>query len=179
MGLFNKTKNNISAAEQAIVQKMANSELLDWLIDIIESKPEANWMKAGQYGDRGWRKVTVKPNGFIIEVPGAYQKRDESNFIVINFELSGFTQIVAHRNQYGKTDISRSRMCYLYATAIQMRLRAVIEGCEFGVINNDRDLNELDTDNMLFALGDLLIADRGAKAEFSYRVPVPTASSLF
>lgn len=179
MGLFNITKNKISATEQAIVQKMANSELLDCLIDRLEDKPEANWMKAGQYGDSGWRKVTVKPGGFIIEVPGAYQKRDEDNFIAISFELSGYTQIVAHRNQYGKTDISRSRMCYLYATAIQMRLQAVIENCELSAINNDRDINELSTDNMLFTLGDILIADKGVKAEFSYRVPVPTASSLF
>ena len=177
MGLFNKAKN--PDVEQAIIQKMANSELLDWLIDALEHKPEGAWMKVGQYGDSGWRKVIVKPSGFIIEVPGAYQRRDENNYVAINFESAGYTQITAHNNQYGKTDISRSRMCYLYAVAIQTRLRAVIGNCEFGKINNDRDLNELDSDNMLFALGDLLIADRGCKAEFIYRVPVPTASSLF
>lgn len=170
-----KAKN--SDVEQEIIQKMAYSELLDWLIDALENKQESEWMKVGQYGDSGWRKVIVKPSGFIIEVPGAYQHRDENNFVAINFESAGYTQITAHSNKDGKTNISRSRMCYLYAAAIQMRLQAAMCNCEFGKINNDRDLNELDDDNVLFALD--LLADRGCKAEFSYRVPVPTASSLF
>lgn len=177
VNIDNKAKK--SAVEQAIIQKMAYSALLDRLIYALENTPEAEWIKVGQYGDNGWRKVIVKPSGVIIEVPGAYQRRDENKFVAVNFEAGGYTQITEHRDQNGKTDVSRSRMCYLYAAAIQMRLQTVLSNCEFSKINNDRDLNELDDDNMLFTIGSVLIADRGCKAEFSYRVPVPTASSLF
>lgn len=175
MGLFNKAKK--PEVEEEIIRKIALSPLLDWLIDALENNPDGAWMKAGQYGDKGRRTVIVKPSGFIIEVPGAYQRRDENNYVAVNFESAGYTQITAHDDQYGKTHISRSRMCYLYAAAIQMRLQAVIDNGEFGKIYNDRDFSELDSDNVLFMLD--LLADKGCKAEFDYYVPVPTASSLF
>lgn len=174
MGLFKKANPEL---EQTVLQNMMDSELLNMLVNTITSNPDATWMTAGQCGDSGWRKVIVKPTGFIIEIPGAYQRGDESSCAAINFESAGYTRLDAYCDQKGKPIISRSRMCYLYATAIQRKLVQVLGNCQFGEVKNNRDMNQLSDNNLFFAID--LMMDVGASAEFMYRVPVPTASSLF
>lgn len=175
MGLFSKTKE--SAVEQEVLEGMVTSELLNYLINQLCYHPDAAWMKSAQWGDNGWRTVTVKPSGFIIEIPGAYERRDLDHFVAFNFESSGYNSLQAHYNNRGKKDISRSRMCYLYATALHRRLSAALPHCEFYRVNNDRDMSQLSDDNLLFALD--LMMDAGSQATFDYRVPVPATKNLY
>lgn len=180
MGLFDKRKTK--SIEQEVLQNMQNSALLNNLIaDLINrfNSPEARWMISGEHGQTTRRTVTVKPGGFIIEIPDAYDARDKSSYIAINFSESGYVPLTAHYNKHGGIDISLSRMCYLYATALQNRLKAVMEDCEFCSISNMRDLSTIDTSGYLSSLADLLLSDNGKQAYFDYYVPVPTYSSLF
>ncbi len=171
MGLFDVFKGaKMDTAEQNVLQKMVQSELLDWVADAIVSNPEARWMSIGDRGDRGWRKVWVIPSGFCIEVPGAYEKKDEANYVAINFERAGYAQLDSAGG------ISRSRMCYLYATALQRRMSAVMPNCKFGTVSNNRDWNQVGEG----VIGTIdMLMDAGARAEFTYDVPVPAVSKLF
>lgn len=175
MGLFNK--GELKDVEQAVLQKIMHSEFLDILIDLLVTKPEAKLMRTGTYGDGGLRRVIVEPYGLIIEKYGAYQRHDANNYIHINFVKSGYSQIEAHTNARGKTDISRQRMCYLYATAIQKRMEMALPNCTFENVTSGRDMDKLGDDGVILALG--LVMGVGVKAEFEYYVPVPKSSSLF
>lgn len=176
MGLF--SKKEITPSEQTVLQAMQNSPLIDYVIDKVRTMPEAQWIRFGRHGDCGWRNVIVYPSGFIIEVPGAYRERDEDSYVSFNFVDCGYEALDAHYNQQRKVDISRSRMCYLYATAIQNRLRTVMENCEFGTVSIDRNTDSFADDNFLFLL-ELSLTDHGKHAKFSYRVPVASGSKLF
>lgn len=175
MGLFNK--GEIKDVEQEVLQKIMHSEFLDILIDLLVNKPEAEWMRIGIYGDHGLRRVIVEPHGLIIEKYGAYQNHDKNNYIHINFVKSGYSQIEAHTNSRGKTDISRPRMCYLYATAIQKRMETALANCTFRKVKSGRDTDKLSDNGVLIAFE--LLMDVGVKAEFEYCVPVPKSSNLF
>lgn len=180
MGLF--SKQNIGAIEQDVLEKMQNSELLDVLIDDLISRfisSEARWMVSGEHGQTIVRTVTVRPSGFIIEIPGAYDARNKSSYIAINFAESGYVPLTAHYNKHGGIDISLSRMCYLYAIALQNRLKAVMKDCEFYSVSNRRDLSTFDTSSYLSFFGNLLLTDDGKQAYFDYTVPVPTYGNLF
>ena len=176
MGLF--SKKEITPTEPIVLQAMQNSPLIDYVIDKVRNMPEAQWIRFGKHGDSGWRKVIVYPSGFIIEVPGAYRRRDEDSFVSFNFVDCGYQALNEHKNQYGKVDITRSRMCYLYATALQNRLRTIMENCEFGAVSIERNTDNFADDNFLFLL-ELSLTDHGKYAEFSYRVPVASGSKLF
>ena len=175
MGLFNKGKTK--DVEQEVLQRIMHSEFLDILIDLLVSKPEAEWMRTGSFGDSGRRRVIVEPYGFIIEKYGAHERKDTANYIHINFVKSGYSQIEAHTDERDKTDISRPRMCYLYATAIQKRMEVAIPNCGFSKVSSGRDMDKLSDDGVLMAF-DLLMGV-GVKAEFEYYVPVPKSNSLF
>ena len=116
-------------------------------------------------------------SGFIIEMPRAYERRDESSYVAINFENNGFKSLDEHRNEKGSVDITLPRMCYLYAIAIQNRLQEILQDCEFSRVSMDRNLDALGDNDFLFCIG--LLTNIGKYAKFSYRVPVPETSSLF
>lgn len=175
MRLF--TKQDSEALEQEVLQKMRTSKLLDDLLYTIGSNPEFHWVMSGKHRDSGWRNVIVEPSWIIIEKPGAYEKCDKSSCIAINFEDSGFKSLDEHRNEKGKVDIPLSRMCYLYAVALQNRLQAAFKDCEFRPVSIDRNVSALSNDNILFCIG--LLTDTGKYAKFSYRVPVEEGSNLF
>ncbi len=174
MGLFNKGK--LTDMEQEVLHQMLHSELLNNLICTLQDDPQYQWTRAGRHGTPSWRKVTVEPSGFIIEVPSAYEKKIDGAFISVNFEAAGYHQISEHYNSSGKTDITSSRMCFLYATAIQQRLQAFMGDCKFDAVRNNR--KEKATDG-LFDLVLNRAFDLGARAEFTYNVPMPPVNSLF
>lgn len=173
MGLFDGASKKDT--EQQVLQRMMESSLVEYITDQIRNNPNAKWMLKGKHRDKGWRRVTVLPGGFIIEVPGAYAKRDKDNFVAYNFEDLGFAPITEHRNSRGKADISLSRMCYLYALALQEKMKPVMPNCKFQKVSNNRDMSKVSTENLLFALGDMLILNAGVRAEFYYQAPISSA----
>ena len=177
MGLFAKKKNE--AIEAEVLQKIQDSDLLNVLVYMVLHEPEFDWMKNGKPGKSSRRRVEVRPSGVIIEKPGAYEKRDWDNCFTFNFNDNGYSEIDAHMNERGKVDIGLHRMCYLYATAIQNRLRSALTDCVFdGKVSTDRNINELPGDGLLFFVG-LALTDTGKYASFFYEVPVPKAKALF
>lgn len=175
MGLFNEIR---SKEEQEVFQKMMNSELLDHLIYYITQQPEAEWARVGGHGDFGTRNVIVEPGRIIVEKSGAYEQRDTNNFIEIGFFAEGYNEIEPHYTIFGIPDISLPRMCYLFATVLQKKLENVMKDCEFYPVHKDRDYDRLDSGNdILNAVG--LLLGVGARAVFSYRVPVPKVKNLF
>ena len=169
MGLFNREKKR--EAEQAVLQKMMKSALLDRLVPLIVNAPDFEWMRCGKNGDSGCRDVTVVPTGLIIEIPGAYKRQIEDQYFAINFEKLGYEGLSGQ-------GLSDSKMCFLYASALRERLAAELKNCNFYSVCNDRDLDQLDGESTFFYAMDLLL-DRGARAKFSYQVPVPTKNTLF
>jgi len=167
MGLFNKEKKR--EAEQAVLQKMMKSELVDVLVSLVVENPDYEWMRKGKHGDSGRRNVTIEPCGLVIEIPGSHQ-RTPKNCFVINFEELGYERLDRQSGQ----GLSESKMCFLYASALNERLAAELKECKFGSVYNDRDQNKLG-DDLVFAL----LLDLGARAKFSYYVPVPAKSTLF
>ncbi len=170
MGLFNKSKMNTE--EQEVLQNMMHSELIDNLIYALENEPKYQWAIAGQHGGVHRRNVFVESGWFNIEVPGAYDKGDENHCIAINFKKSGYDRLDSRKG------ISCSRMCYLYATALQMRMKEILPNCEFSTVRNNRNSNQL-SDESFFRAVEVLVFDQGARAEFTYTVPMPISRKLF
>lgn len=174
MGQFNEIR---SKEEQEVFQRMMSSELLDYLIIFITQDPESEWARIGEYGDLGRRDVIVEPGGIIIEKFGASEERDKNNTMFIDFFEAGYTQIEPHYITFGIPDISLTRMCFLFAMALQKKLEAVMGDCEFYPVHKDRDPDRL-SKNEYLRLAGLLLGAR-ARAVFSYRVPVPPIRNLF
>ncbi len=177
MGLFNKSKTK--EVEETVLQKMMNSQLLDDFIWALENKPEYEWIKIGSRGERGYRVVMVEPQGFIIKQYDPYEINNNNNVhIAIGFEESGYSKIESYYHAASKVDISCSRMCLLYAKALQNRMTAVMKDCSFSEARNSRNMDKIGTGNGIsIAVGSLL--DIGARAIFDYHVPVPSSSDLF
>ncbi len=169
MGLFDSAKKK--EIEQTILEKMIHSELINDVIYAIEHRPEYQWVNPAQNGDYDRRVVSVQPYWFLIEIQGAYEKGDEAHCMAVNFQKSGYSSLSA------QSGISRSRMCYLFATALQKRLQSIMPNCDFTSVSNNRDYDQLGDDGIIVALG--LLLDQGARATFSYHAPLPQSTRLF
>lgn len=171
MALFNKSKLN--PKEENVLKKMLHSDLVNWLVDDILYNPNNEWARTGSPGEFwGYRRVTVYPHWYLVEIPNAYKQGDENHCIAINFQKSGYSPL------YSQDGISEARMCYLYATAIQMRLKAEMPDYKFEPVKNERDLDRLGADGDAMLLLGLMLG-QGIMASFIYYVPIPKTSSLF
>ncbi len=169
MALFNKTITK--PAELAVLDKMIHSELLDVMIYALKNDPQYAWVLNANPGENCERHVAVEQYWFLIEVPGADAAGDSAHSVKISFAKSGYEPLGK------KPGISCSRMCFLYATAIQKRLEEILFDSKFSSVSNNRNREELGEETFLVALGTLL--DEGARAEFTYRLPKPKSIRLF
>ena len=174
MGLFSR---NASLSEaQEVQRQMERSEMMDQIMEGITENQNLAWILSGTYGDHGARRVIVRPYWFIIEISGAYARNREDEYVQINFQKSGYEGLHDHRTKSGGV-ISCARMCYLYASAMQARLKELIPDGTFEAVKSGRDWERLTEEPVLLPLGLALGAE--VLAEFKYHVPVPQTKNLF
>ena len=174
------SKDELNTVEQEVLEKMMHSLLPKVIIDELKKSEEMEWAIKGHYGEDGKREVKVYWNGIVIQLPGAYEKKDESHCFALKFEECGLNTIAAHKNKSGAEDISADRMRYLYATAIKHCFKTAFSNCKFGPVEDVRDRNLLDLygEHDLFDSAFILMHD-AVPTRFFYWVPVPETTELF
>ncbi len=145
------------------------------LVDLLMREDVPEWVTQAMPDDYVYdRTVMVMPEGVVLDRKCGFREKNEENYISIPFKAIGYKDLDAKYSDSGKVEISGSRVCMLFALAIQEEMKNKMPNYRFTDVQIERELAST-------ALGmafDLLF-DGNARAEFRYFVPQRELKDLF
>lgn len=154
MGLFGPSKNDVLEAENAAIQKLAQVELLDRVVDsILEETEKSKWLVQGQsYYDNCNRIVNVTPDTLEIKWVSYHQEpyigedgkqhirkvEDVIERVGYMNTKSGYLPLHSYRHN-GFIEVPTEKICELWARLVRENLQAKLSGCFFDEVVKDNN----------------------------------------